>query len=42
MRSRIIAVVQYEEKQAYKVFLPSTYLEDYHSEYLNTQSLDGS
>ena len=42
MRSRIIAVVQYEEEQAYKAFLPSTYLEDYHWEYLNTQSLDKS
>jgi len=42
MRSRIMAVVQYEKEKIYDACLPSTFLEDYEWEFLNVQSLDGS
>jgi len=42
MRNRIMSCVQYEEEKEYNARLPSTFLEDYEGEFLNSQSLDGS
>jgi len=42
MRNRIGAYVKYEEEKEYEACLPSTFLEDYEWEFLNSQSLDGS